>query len=377
MCVAIGTEAYEIAQQRLHPNQIVEVATLDEVYTQFGDGCCNVIGTDYAIERTQKLVEDVGGYSGPYALGPSLFTKQPYAVATKKVVYSDENVAKLASDDDPLVFTKFVDWVVQAIIAAEEKNITQATATDFAQTIAFGVQYKDMFRHAIAAVGNYGEIYARYREPIIPRAGMNLINDGSSGLHYHRSIGDVTDYGPDPYENMTLNNILKRGTLLCGIPVPSSINLTPMADGVGSLSPLGSPPPQSQLMAAMQGEPISPASLQEIMEGAGANIDIEYCRALTSSIFQGRFSIHDSESCQIDTHSQNYTESTSNPTLKFIILWNLTDGFAKLQSGEIDVVAGYRMDLQSDVKEATTGDGFTFSQPYFYGATTTEQHVSE
>ena len=70
VCVAIGTEAYEIAQQRLHPNQIVEVATLDEVYTQFGDGCCNVIGTDYAIERTQNLVEDVGGYSGPYALGP-------------------------------------------------------------------------------------------------------------------------------------------------------------------------------------------------------------------------------------------------------------------------------------------------------------------
>ena len=378
VCVAHGSIAYEIAQQRLHPNQIVQVATLGDVYKQFGSGCCNVIATDYAAERTEQWVRGVGDFNGSYILGSMLFSRQPHAIATKMALNSDGNLEELAKDDDPLVFTDFVSWVIQAIIAAEEKNITQATAGEFPQTDVFGEQYNDMFRHAIAAVGNYGEVYERHRASIIPREGINLINDGTTGLHFHQSLGDVTEYGPDPYENMTLSRILKRRKLLCGIPVGMNLDSTAAIFGESNLSSpsqLTFPSASPELASALQGTPGGPTNPEELL--GRTNIDMEYCRALASSIFEGKHYMHDSQSCSLDAHSENYSENITNPTLEYVLLWNLTDGFAKLLMGEVDAVAGYRMDLQSDVDESTTGKGYSFSQPYFYGPTTNDQLVSE
>lgn len=378
VCVAHGSAAYEIAQQRLHPNQIVQAATLGDVYRQFGSGCCNLIATDYALERIEQWVRDIGNFNGSYVLGSMLFSRQPIAVATKKAMNSYGNLVELAKEDDPLIFTDFVSWIIEAIILAEEKNITQTTAGEFAQTNVFGEQYQDMFRHAIAAVGNYGEIYERHRTSIIPRERINLINDGTTGLHFHQSVGDVTAYGPDPYENMTLSRILHREKLLCGIPVEMNSDFTAVIFGEGNLSSpsqLTGPSASVDLVTALQGISAGPTSLEKLL--GGTNIDIEYCRALASSIFQGRRYMHDSQSCNLDTHSQNYTEDTANATLEFVLLRNLTDGFAKLLAGEVDAIAGYRMDLQSDVNEATTGEGYSFSQPYFYGPTAYGQHVSE
>ena len=45
----------------------------------------------------------------------------------------------------------------------------------------FGEERKQMFRDAVYAVGNYGEIYNRTLESIIPREGRNLLNTNPVG----------------------------------------------------------------------------------------------------------------------------------------------------------------------------------------------------
>ena len=77
VCVAHGSSAYEIAQQRLHPNQIVQAATLSDMYNQFANGCCNTIATDYTAERSEHVVRDIGGYTGPYVVGSILASSMP------------------------------------------------------------------------------------------------------------------------------------------------------------------------------------------------------------------------------------------------------------------------------------------------------------
>ena len=40
--------------------------------------------------------------------------------------------------------------------------------------------------------------------------------------------------------------------------------------------------------------------------------------------------------------------------------------FEALSNGSIDVAAGIGITLERDVREPTTGEGFSFSAPYFY-----------
>lgn len=56
------------------------------------------------------------------------------------------------------IFGDVVNAVVHSLFVAEQHNIIQATAHLFPQTTVFGEEYKDIFRSAVAAVGNYGEI---------------------------------------------------------------------------------------------------------------------------------------------------------------------------------------------------------------------------
>lgn len=75
-------------------------------------------------------------------------------------------------------------------------------------------------------------------------------------------------------------------------------------------------------------------------KGMGA----DYCYALSASIFHGDLR-----------------------RVTFIKVENEEEGFQALDNGTVDVLAGGKMTLQADVKEALTGKGFTFSLPYFYG----------
>ena len=81
-------------------------------------------------------------------------------------------------------------------------------------------------------------------------------------------------------------------------------------------------------------------------------MDVDLCKALASGLFQG------------DTEA-----------VEFVELVELED-FVKLTSGEIDVMTGALLSIVNDVKEPTTGMGFAFSQPYFYGYSEEEDNFA-
>mmetsp|Transcript_3166 Transcript_3166/g.4553 ORF Transcript_3166/g.4553 Transcript_3166/m.4553 type:complete len:120 (-) Transcript_3166:1788-2147(-) len=89
-------------------------------------------------------------------------------------------IAMVTREDDAQ-FSDFVFWTVAATIIAEDQLITQTMSGDMIEVSGFGPKYKDMHRHAIAAVGNYAEIYNRSVEKIIQRQGRNLLNTNPFG----------------------------------------------------------------------------------------------------------------------------------------------------------------------------------------------------
>ena len=82
-------------------------------------------------------------------------------------------------------------------------------------------------------------------------------------------------------------------------------------------------------------------------------MDIDFCHALAAGLFEG-----DSES------------------VVFVELIDAPDAFVALANDDADVVAGVTWNLQHDIREPTTGMGFSFSQPYFYGYSEEEDNFS-
>jgi len=71
-------------------------------------------------------------------------------------------------------------------------------------------------------------------------------------------------------------------------------------------------------------------------------VEADYCRPISASALMG------------------------DDDVDFVELSNATDGFLKLYNKDVDVVAGMSWNLQNNVREPTTGVGYTFSPPYFY-----------
>jgi len=69
--------------------------------------------------------------------------------------------------------------VVSSTFYAEENGITKSTQNQMPIVESFGSGFTRMFRDAILAVGNYGEMYDRSVEKVIPREGRNMLNFNS------------------------------------------------------------------------------------------------------------------------------------------------------------------------------------------------------
>ena len=74
-----------------------------------------------------------------------------------------------------------------------------------------------MFKLAVATVGNYGEMYRRHLEDILPRPVPDRINSGDSGVIYAYPFGNLQRVGDGPVAGGTLESILARGKLRCGV----------------------------------------------------------------------------------------------------------------------------------------------------------------
>ncbi|KAK1736013.1 amino acid ABC transporter [Skeletonema marinoi] len=239
------------------------------------------------------------GYDGPYAQGVNAFTKEPLAIVTR--------------DGDP-EFAAFAELVLQSLFHAEAQNVTMMTADTFTQTGEFfGDEYEDMFKNALAAVGNYGEIYARHLEPISARLKVDTINHGETGLLISHPFGNVDTVGPGPIKGGVIESILERGFLRCGIPL--------------------------RLRHSNSSSILEDA--QEPSSDERVGLDMEFCRALSASILQ---------------------RAPDNVSFKNFPASEYGNISLALENGDIDVYAGGEVNMNSNI----LSPGLSFSRPYFY-----------
>jgi general L-amino acid transport system substrate-binding protein len=296
ICVQQGTTHEKIVRVIL-PGSVMYPYGPGELQTLFS-GTCNVIA-DEPISGGEARLLEAGYAEGDFTHGTTIFSREPLAMVTR--------------DDDP-VWSDLVNTVLQSLWAAEAQDITQDTAEAFKYTPIFGNLPESMFVDAIAAVGNFGELYARHLEKIVPRAGVNSLNvDGTTGMLYSFPFGDLEVDGPGPVQDGTLQAILDRGHLRCGL----SSNITSFTE-------------------------FDPDS-----EDWGG-LDVSFCRVISAAVFDG------------EAYTVEFL-SFSDEGL-----------FVALASGEIDVLAGAMADLVTEVLEPTSMTGFAFSSPYFYGSTSND-----
>ena len=200
ICAVDSTTHVSIIQD-LMPNATL-VSTVEEWQLQvnFAQGFCNVMAAEQ-FTLTEQLVRQLG-YDGEYVIGNRLFSKEPLAIVTR---------------DDDLEWSDFVNWVLQALLAAEEVGTSSRTSQRLPQTTVFGDQYAAMFQHAVGIVGNFGEIYRNNLEELSARPQPDQINSGDSGLIYAMPFGSLQTLGDGPTPGGALEAILARGHLRCGI----------------------------------------------------------------------------------------------------------------------------------------------------------------
>ena len=305
VCVTSSTTNRDVVDKRLDGSNYIEGDAVDssDLVRWFVDGICNVVALDN-LYLNETMVREFG-YEGPYKASSVLHSKDPLSFMTRGM---------------DVQFGDFVDWVLRALITAEAWNITKETANQFPTTNVFGEKYENMFVDAIAAVGNYGELFARNLEEYLPRAGVNGLNyKEDTGLVYSFPFGNTKlpvdilpeNLVPHPAIGGTLEAIESRGSLRCGV--------------------VGERPGLAQNNGT---------DLSEEWIG----LDTEYCRGLCNVLFATQGAEH----------------------MAFVEFSSVEEAFEGLANGDVDLFAGAPFTLQNDVKEATTGLGFAFSPTYFY-----------
>ncbi|CAB9520228.1 extracellular solute-binding protein [Seminavis robusta] len=264
-----------------------------EVITGFIEHTCNVFLYENVGEQT---MQDLGMEEGrPFAVSDTIFAREPLAWTI---------------DDGDAQWGDFVNMILQSLLVAEKEGLTRSTAKQFPTTEVFGSSYRFMFQHALQAVGNYGEIHERFLEPVMPRAPINQLNNGSTGLLYSHPIGMFSSTTADEESVLgpRLENILSRGRLRCGVRFGR------------------------------------PGFAVQHADTTSVGMDTDLCRAIAASLFHG-----------------------NTDAVDFIQVDESSDGYRGLRDGELDVLAGATWNMENDVREPTTDLGFAFSQPYFYG----------
>ena len=165
ICVTASTTQHDLLSRMFPSDRLVLSDSTSENVESFGDGKCQVLAAG-SVETSKKSIEKY--YSGEYEIG--------------SLALSRESLALVTTEEDPL-WSKFVNWVGIGLVYAEEKGITQETSYDMPRVDLFGPLIGDqMLRHAIRAVGSYGEIWARNAAAVgLERDGRNELNTNPLG----------------------------------------------------------------------------------------------------------------------------------------------------------------------------------------------------
>jgi len=307
ICARANSTHHDVIVGKLPHRHVVLTDSLAGVIEGFLAGDCNVI----LFESLPEHFIQEWGYEGEYKTGNAFYSKEPLGLETVK--------------DDPR-WSDFLRVMVQALLVAEQANITQATSHLMPQTMVFGDDYQDCFRHAVAAVGNYAEMWSQHFEGTsIHRRSINHINNGSTGLLYAHPLGTLNPPDAALVESLgpTMERILQRGTLLCGVRLerPGFANGT-ITDN------------------------------DDDDDDVVAGMEVDLCKAIAASLFEGDMK-----------------------AVELVELASPEDAFVQLANHQVDVIAGATWNLVNDVLEPTTGLGFAFSQPYFYGYSDQEDNL--
>jgi len=190
ICVSEPTTWFPRTQALFPPEVIVAVPSSSDGYLGLNDGRCNAI----AGEGTGILLSTAvaNGYTGggammdPMEMAGGMMPEEMNKAASGwqigTTTYSKEPLAMVTREDDP-AFSDFVNWVLQGLMSAEEQGITDA-ATPMKEFSGFGEEHTQMFNSAVAAVGNYGQIYERNMEKMLPRGGLNMLNTDNDPQQY-------------------------------------------------------------------------------------------------------------------------------------------------------------------------------------------------
>jgi len=290
----------------------LRICTNDDTF--YSNEIANELPESFLIKRQDTLDIVLGFMEGACNLIPSensgimewglelLGYQEEYVRGT--TLFQKDCVGVATRDDDPQ-FSDFVNIVLMGLFAAEQANFTRDTAHEMATAAVLGEEIVA----AVRASGSYKDVYEQGIEPFLHRQSWNLLNDGTTGLLYTLVLGKVNQVGPGPVKGGTLQHILDRPNpkLRCGIRL----------DRPGFAS-LGS-------------------------DGVHTGIDVDFCMVIAASALFG-----------------------DGQAIVFVPVRDEADGYKKLQTGKVDVLAGFEWNIVNDYQEPTTGDGFAFSQPYFY-----------
>ena len=289
ICVKEGTTFEDVLVSLFPPEVIVTVETNDALVPGLELGICNVIAQyPHQLQHSVVAADGYTGNSTSYEVTTTTFTKSFETWVTRP---------------DDRVWSQFVKWVMEALVQAEENDITRGSSYQMSKTNVFGEEFQDMFRNAVEAVGNYGNLWD---DMPFPRTGLNLVNDGSTGLILSMDLGKVHDEGPSPSPHGTIQRILNRGYLKCGCLVN---------EGVAS---------HNETSSSWNG------------------FDVDMCISIAAAIFEGEPKIQ-------------------------IVPVTFPERFTALQGGAVDVTFSTTRTLEREVKyPGTGGTAFDFSPIYFY-----------
>lgn len=129
-----------------------------------------------ALWTIESVVQEPASKSGydftqPYFYGPTGVD----ANGTGNDSIFEHNLCLATKEEHP-IWSAYVYWSAQSLIYAEEKRITQRNSSQMPLVRLFGPGLQRMFRDAVLAVGNYGEVYERHLSGILPRSGRNRLN---------------------------------------------------------------------------------------------------------------------------------------------------------------------------------------------------------
>jgi hypothetical protein len=220
-CVEDSTSTLDFLMRRIPLQNLRIVPNFTNVLK---DEVCNVIGTDASMLAESLKVASPDSVVENTDIGRNVFTKEPLAMVTRP---------------DDYEWTLLVETVLQGLLEAEARNITQATASNFPSVPYAGSEHERMVVQAVGSVGNFGELYNRTIGSQLPRVGLNRLRTDNNceqhegGLIYGRPFGRILEGDPLTQDGGgRIADILNRTKFRCGVPISrnSSILKTSQED---------------------------------------------------------------------------------------------------------------------------------------------------